>query len=196
MNLALFDFDGTITFGDTFTPFVRLSASPRRTLAGLILLSPMIVGYELGVVPATRMRSAVARVCFRGRREADVFELGARYAETLDGRVRPAALEKIRWHQAHGDTVVVVSASLAPYLRHWCERLKLELICTELESASGTLTGKYRGGDCTGPEKARRVRERFDLSRYSVVYAYGDTEEDRELLDLASKRYLRWCEIS
>ncbi len=74
----------------------------------------MIAGYELGLVPGSRMRSAVTRVCFWGRREADIFELGARYAETLHPLVRPDALEKIRWHQAHGDTVVVVSASLAP----------------------------------------------------------------------------------
>lgn len=195
MNLALFDFDGTITTADTYTPFVRLAASPRRTLIGLALLGPMIAGYELGLVPGTRMRSAVTRVCFWGRREADIFDLGARYAETLHPLVRPDALEKIRWHQAHGDTVVVVSASLAPYLRHWCEKLEVELICSELESNAGTLTGKYRGGDCTGSEKARRVRERFDLSRYPVVYAYGDTEEDRELLDLAHKRYLCWREV-
>jgi hypothetical protein len=29
MDLALFDFDGTITTGDTFTPFLRF-AIPRR----------------------------------------------------------------------------------------------------------------------------------------------------------------------
>ncbi len=57
------------------------------------------------------------------------------------------------------------------------------------------MTGEYAGGDCTGAEKARRVRERYDLSRYPVVYAYGDTPEDYELLRLASKRYFRWQEL-
>ena len=30
MNLALFDFDGTITVGDTFVPFVRFAMRRRR----------------------------------------------------------------------------------------------------------------------------------------------------------------------
>jgi phosphatidylglycerophosphatase C len=195
MNLALFDFDGTITTADTFTPFIRSVASPRRFLVGSLLLSPMVAGYRLGLVPGTRMRAAAARVCFFGRLEADIFELGARYAESMDQVVRPHALEKIRWHLAHGDKVVVVSASLAPYLRHWCEKLGVDLICTELESTAGTLTGRYAGGDCTGREKARRVRERYDLDRYPVVYAYGDTSEDHELLSLAHKRYFNWVEL-
>lgn len=195
MNLALFDFDGTITTADTFTPFIRYAAGRTRTIAGMALLSPMILGYELGLVPAPPMRAAAAHVCFRGRREAEVRELGARYSETLPRVVRPEALDKLRWHQANADAVIVVSASLDVYLRPWCESLGLALICTELEASSGTLTGRYAGGDCTGSEKARRVLARYDLRQYSTVYAYGDTTEDHELLGLANKRYLRWQEL-
>jgi phosphatidylglycerophosphatase C len=196
MNLALFDFDGTITSADSFTPFVRFAAGRTRTIVGTALLAPMILGYELGLVPAPRMRAAVAHVCFRGRREAEVRELGARYSQTLAPLVRPEALDKLRWHRANRDVVVVVSASLAVYLRPWCDSLGLDLICTELEAKAGTLTGRYGGGDCTGSEKARRVRARYDLSQYSTIYAYGDTIEDRELLGLANKRYLRWQELT
>ncbi len=49
MNLALFDFDGTITSADTFTPFVRLAAGRSRVLAGSAILSPLLLGYALGV---------------------------------------------------------------------------------------------------------------------------------------------------
>jgi HAD superfamily hydrolase (TIGR01490 family) len=135
------------------------------------------------------MRAAASFVCFRGRAEADVRACGERYAKGFGERVRPESLARIRWHRDQGDTVVIVSASLDAYLRSWCQELGLELICTELESKRGKLTGRYRGGDCTGPEKARRVRERYDSSRYETVYAYGDTAEDRELLALASERF-------
>lgn len=195
MNLALFDFDGTITTADTFTPFVRFAAGRIRAITGTALLAPMILGYELGLVPAPRMRAAAAHVCFRGRREAEVQELGVRYSATMARVMRPEALEKLRWHQANGDVVVVVSASLAFYLRPWCASLGLDLICTELEAKAGTLTGRYAGRDCTGGEKARRVLARYDLRQYSSVYAYGDTTEDRELLGLANKRYFRWQEV-
>lgn len=34
MNLALFDFDGTITSSDTWTPFMRSAIRPSRMLGG------------------------------------------------------------------------------------------------------------------------------------------------------------------
>ncbi len=88
-------------------------------------------------------------------------------------------------------TVVVVSASLGAYLRPWCDELALELICSELEQRGEQLTGRYADGDCTAQEKARRVRERYELARYPVIYAYGDTAEDQELLALANERFFR-----
>ncbi|HTV20085.1 MAG TPA: HAD family hydrolase [Polyangiaceae bacterium] len=195
MNLALFDFDGTITDGDCFKPFLYF-ASPRRIILGNLLLAPLVAGYRAGWVSGTRLRAAGAYVGFRGRLEAELNEIGLRYAQTLHSRVRPEALDKIRWHQAQGDTVVVVSASLHFYLSGWCRELGVELICTELEASRGRLTGRYRGGDCTGREKARRVRERYELARYPVIYAYGDTPEDAELLALAHRRFFRWREQS
>jgi HAD superfamily hydrolase (TIGR01490 family) len=195
MNLALFDFDGTITHTDTFRPFIELAVGRRRRVLGGLMLAPVVAAYGLGYVPATRMRALAAFCGFRGRREDELDALGARYASTFESLVRTEALERIRWHRAAGDRVVVVSASLRPYLRAWCDTLGLELICTELESRGGVLTGRYLGGDCTGAEKARRVRVRYDLERYPVIYAYGDTHEDHELLRLASKRYFRWREV-
>lgn len=104
-------------------------------------------------------------------------------------------LSKIRWHRAQGDDVAIVSASLAPYLRHWCERVGVERLSTELESRSGILTGRYVGADCAGPEKARRVRARFELAKYAIIYAYGDTAEDAQLLALAHQRFFRGREV-
>jgi HAD superfamily hydrolase (TIGR01490 family) len=196
MDLALFDFDGTITTGDSFLPFIRFAVPRPRAIAGTLLLSPMIAGYELGCVRATTMRAAVTRVAFCGRPEQELSELGLRYAQTLRRHMRREALDRIAWHQAHGDRVVIVSASLEPYLRGVSLELGVELICTQLEVRAGTLTGRYAGGDCTGEEKARRVRARYDLERYPVVYAYGDTSEDHALLQLASKRYFRWRELA
>lgn len=71
----------------------------------------------------------------------------------------------------------------------------MELICTELESKDGVLTGRYRHGDCTGGEKLRRVRERYDIQKFPVVYAYGDTKEDLEMMSIAHKKFFCWQEV-
>ncbi|HEU4577721.1 MAG TPA: HAD family hydrolase [Polyangiaceae bacterium] len=197
MDLALFDFDGTITDGDGFLPFIHLAVSRARALAGTLWLSPLIAGHRAGWVSSSRMRERIAWVAFRGRPRAALAALGERYAaDVLEGRVRREASQRIAWHQARGDRVLVVSASLDCYLAPWCRARGLELICSELEVREGVCTGRYRGGDCSGPEKARRVLERCEIGSYRQVFAYGDTSEDRELLALAQRRFFRWRELA
>jgi phosphatidylglycerophosphatase C len=195
-NLALFDFDGTITHADTFTPFIYYAVKPGRMALGKVVLSPLVAAYKLGILSTSAMRSLIVGFGFRGRREADVREAGLRYARTsLQGVVRKEALERIQWHKAQGDVVVVVSASLDVYLSEWCKGLGLELICTQLEARSGVLTGRYRQGDCSGKEKSRRVKDKFNIQTYPVIYAYGDTKEDNEMLAIAHRKYFRWKEL-
>jgi len=55
-------------------------------------------------------------------------------------------------------------------------------------------TGRYAGAQCVNEEKVRRVRERFDLSHFATIHAYGDTPEDEALLALAHRRWYRWQE--
>lgn len=98
-------------------------------------------------------------------------------------------------HKAHGDTVVVVSAALDAYLTEWCKSAGVELICTELEEANGVLTGRYMRGDCTGTEKLRRIRAKYALEEFEAVYAYGDTNEDLAMLNLADRKFFRWREM-
>ena len=98
MNIALFDFDGTVTIKDSFTPFIYFASSRTRIVLGTVLLGPMILGYKLGLIAAPRMRAAIVRVAFRGCRESEVIDLGARYSDMLFALIRPEALERIRWH--------------------------------------------------------------------------------------------------
>lgn len=197
MNLALFDFDGTITTREMFPDFMRYSVAPRRLAVGKVLLAPWIAGYRMGVVSGRVARSRIVDFGFRGVPEASVREAGHAFArDVLPGVVRPEALDKIRWHQAQGDRVVVVSGSLDVYLSHWCERQGLELICSRLETADGRLTGRYLGAQCVGEEKSRRVRESCDLDAFAAVYAYGDTHEDLEMLNLADRKYFCWQEVA
>ncbi|MDE2086073.1 MAG: HAD family hydrolase, partial [Xanthomonadaceae bacterium] len=70
----------------------------------------------------------------------------------------------------------------------------LELVCSILEIRNGRLTGGYHGAQCVGEEKARRVRERYDLAAYAQCHASGDTHEDEAMLALAHKRFYRGVE--
>lgn len=195
-NLALFDFDGTITSKDTFTPFIFRAVEPTRLAAGKIALSPLIAAHRLGFVSTSLLRRSIVLWGFRGRRYAEIHAAGLRYSQTeLALVVRRKALARIRFHQAQGDVVAVVSASLDVYLSHWCREVGVELICAELEHRRGVLTGRYRDGDCSGDEKARRVQQRYDLKSFGTIYAYGDSPEDEAMLTLAHQRFYRSAEL-
>ena len=197
MNLALFDFDGTVTARDTFSGFLRFAVPRHRMVLGAIALSPVVCGYRLGLLSARQTRPLVSRVGFQGESADWIRHLGRRYAvEELPKVVRTEAVERIQWHQAQGDTVAIVSASLDAYLGPWCDSMGVERICTELEEHGGRLTGRYSQGDCSGQTKVSRIHERFTVSRYDVIYAYGDTSDDREMLELASRKFYRWREIN
>lgn len=193
MNLALFDFDGTITTREMLPDFIRQAIPPRRLAVGKVLLAPLVIGYRLGVVSGTVVRAAIVRFGFTGMPLATLEAHGASFAESaLSPVMRAEAMARIDWHKRQGDTIVVVSGAFDVYLRHWCREQGLELICSALEHRSGVLTGRYQGRQCVLEEKARRVRAAYDLSRYGRIYAYGDTKEDLGLLALAHERYYRW----
>lgn len=193
MDLALFDFDGTITNRETMPDFMHMAVRPSRLLLGKVLLLPLILGYETKLVSGVVVRAAICLFGFWRIPADELEEHGRQFAENfLPGTLRPEAMKRIAWHKSRGDTVVVVSGGLDVYLRHWCRGHGVDLLCSSLERRDGKLTGRYSGRQCVKSEKARLVQEQFPPGHFSRVYAYGDTPEDRELLALAHEAYYRW----
>lgn len=185
-DLALFDFDGTLTTCETFPLFVKRVLPKSRLLVGWLRLWPLVLGYRLRWVSGTHLRAAIVRLGFEGAAVDALEQAGAHFAETvLPGLMRREAMTRLAWHRERGDRVVIVSGGLGVYLRAWAAGQGLELLCSELEALNGRCTGAFAGAQCVGPEKARRVRERIDIARYGEVYAYGDTQEDAQLPSLA-----------
>lgn len=197
MNLVLLDFDGTITTKEIFTRFVLTSTHPFRLLMGGLLISPAILLYKAGLLPAPVMRPIVAKVAFAGASEARVEARAQRFvAEHIPTVVRKNMLETIAQHKAKGDRVIVVSASLSPYLKIWCKEMGIELICSELVCRNGRYTGAYLHGDCSKENKVANINRYLELSEYPHIIAYGDSEEDYAMLNLAHTRYLRGKQYS
>lgn len=191
MDLALVDFDHTITVTDTYAGFLRSVATPQQIASAKWSVAPWVLGYRAGLVTAAALRTRVTRLVFSGRDAAEIEAAGERHATTaLPERLRPQMMARIDWHRGRGDRVVVVSGSLDAYLSPWCRRHGLELICNRLESVDGRLTGRYLEGD-RGAHKAADIRARYDLTRFARIHAYGDSSEDRPMLSLAHERWHR-----
>ena len=191
-NLALFDFDGTITDRETMPDFMRAAVRPGRLAVGKVVFLPLVLGYKLGVVPGPLVRAAICRFGFWRIPVAELEQHGAAFARHfLPTVLRPEAMARIAWHKARGDQVVVVSGGLDLYLRHWAEAHGLALLCSSLERRDDRFTGRYQGAQCVRAEKVRRVQAAFPPDMFGKVFAYGDTPEDHDLLAIADEAYYR-----
>jgi HAD superfamily hydrolase (TIGR01490 family) len=192
MQLALFDFDGTITDREMFIPFLQHALPPWRRMLGSAALAPLYVGYKLRLIGGDVPRATSVRLLSRIPL-AVVEERARSYAsDVLPNVLRPEAMARIEWHRSQGHGVAVVTGALEIAIAPWCAQHGLELIGSRLEVRDGALTGRYAGAQCVRAEKARRVRERYDLAAFEHVHAYGDTPEDHALLALAHTRTYRW----
>lgn len=120
MNLALFDFDGTITNQDAYTEFLFFATPKPRLIIGGVIASPVILLYKLGLLRASKTRPFLSKVAFWQRSIHQVEVQAKRFvSDYLPKVMRANALEKIEWHKQRGDEIYVVSASLSPYLDIW-----------------------------------------------------------------------------
>ena len=99
--------------------------------------------------------------------------------------IKKSALEKIKFHQENNHRVILVTASGKEWVAPWCEKIGMEIICTEVEVKNNRLTGKLATVNCYGQEKVNRIKAILTLEDYSSIYAYGDSKGDKEMLALS-----------
>ncbi|WP_290891516.1 HAD family hydrolase [Arenimonas sp.] len=185
-DLALFDFDGTLTRGETFPPFVRSVVPAERLRWGRWRLAPLVAGYRLGLVSGTRIREAVVARGLTGMAASRFESAAAEWArDRLPALLRPAALARLRAHRDRGDTVRIVSGNFECLLSPWAATEGVVAYGSRLEARDGRLTGRYAGPQCVLEHKVWRIRAELDLTRFDRIHAYGDTPEDRPMLLLA-----------
>ncbi|NNH00375.1 HAD-IB family hydrolase [Acinetobacter sp. ANC 5414] len=189
-NLALFDFDGTLCKKDSFTGFIFYALSKRHIIKQGIKILPWIQAYYLNAYPAHAMRSKLFRAMFSNADVLELEQIAQEYASNLISQLNPPLLKQLKQHQVLGDEVVLVSASVDVYLKHFCNLLNIDLICTQTEQVNNTYTGQYTTLDCSSEQKKLRILEKYSLDHYSMIYAYGNSVEDNEMLSLATYSYM------
>ena len=188
--IAAFDFDGTLTRRDTFIPFLA-HLSWTRLLAALLRAAPALAGFALRLRSNEEAKAALCRAALKGRSSTELVRIARAWVRTIP--LRPALVERLRWHQQRGHHCVLVSASPDTYLQEVARYLGFDdLICTRMAvDGQGRLTGGFDGPNCWGPEKLRRLAERFGpLGRYEL-YAYGDSRGDQWMIDAAQHAWYR-----
>ena len=186
VTVAAFDVDNTLTVRDCVMPYMR-KVSGVQVLMRTVVLQPFTIFSLLKNKDRNSLKALFVSSVFTGRTESEVNELGVLFASHVaNGWMRDDVVKRLRWHQAQGHVVILVSASLSPYLEPLGDLLEVDaVLCTELESDGKKYTGNIKGVNCRGPEKVRRIQSWCDSARIpmsSVRYAYGDSSGDAEML--------------
>lgn len=191
-RLVLFDFDGTLTTKDTLIEFIRFYHGDFRFLLGFALLSPVLVMLKLKLIHNQKAKEIVLRHFFSGVPVETFHRQCLRFSPHIDSLLRPQAKAMLQHYKNDPSTqMAVVSASPENWVSLWCDQVNIPCIATRLENDKGHITGKIIGKNCFGQEKAERIRQEFDLSRFSEIIAYGDSAGDREMLALAHKKFYK-----
>lgn len=191
-RIAFFDFDGTITTRDSLIAIIRYIHGDFYFITGFAILSPLLVGFKIGLINRQKAKERLLKFYFGGMDEVDFQKKCEAFSKkVLPNILKKEAINKINWHRENQDEIIVVSASPENWLRTWCDEAGLKCISTKLEVIDGKITGNIVGRNCYGAEKVRRIKECFDLSEYKEVYAYGDSKGDFEMLAMASLPFYR-----
>jgi phosphatidylglycerophosphatase C len=185
--VAVFDFDGTITFADSFLPFLRHEAGFFKFWMGTLLLSPFVLLQAAGLMSNSRAKERFLKFFLGGKTPESLESVSRDFvAKRLPKLMNPVALEKVGWHRAEGHTLLLLSASPELYLQFWTAANGFEkLLGTRLQLQADVISGRIQGDNCHGKAKVTRLREELgDLSQYEL-YSYGDSRSDLHVLDLS-----------
>lgn len=191
--VAAFDFDGTLTYRDSFMPFLRHTYGLGRFIRGSACESLWIAAWLARIINNEQCKGHMIARFLSGVPEVDVSAAAARFAQArLPDMLRPDMLIRLQAHHAAGHCCVLVSASPRLVLAPWAAQNGISaVIGTELEAEHGVLTGRYAGRNCWGEEKVRRLEAWLLGRKPDMLYAYGDTHGDFPLLRRADHAVYR-----
>lgn len=191
-EIALFDFDGTITRRDTVIPFVLRCGRGRR-----LLFTSLTVGVAnpRRILARDRdfVKERIIAASISGLATEKLEKAVSKHVKGILRRgLRPDVVKVLDEHRAMGREVFLVSASFGVYLNTVASSLGADAVfATELEMQDTTLTGRLLTRNCRASEKANRVLSWLAKNPTArIVAAYGNSVDDLPMLELAETGFM------
>ena len=192
--IALFDFDGTLSKGDSIIPFLKYCVK-----TGFAPWYVLPKGAALGAMYLTRLvksdtwakERALSFLKGKGYWETQQVAEGF-YREVLSRRIYPKGLEEIRRLREKGYVILIVSASPDVYMEPVRRALEAEAVLATRcgLDAMHLYTGGFASLNCRGFEKTLRIAEYLAAKGYELDVdlsrAYGDSAGDWPMMCLTA----------
>jgi phosphatidylglycerophosphatase C len=192
-RLVIFDLDGTLTYRDTFIPYVLGFCRQRPWLyLRLPLLIPTLIRYALKRVDDGGVKAAMMRVMLGGRTRAELQQWNSIYVpHVLKHEMRADALAVLAGHREAGDRLVLLSASPDLYVPLIGEQLGFhETLCTGVRWIDDRLEGSLTTPNRRDVEKAHCLQALRQGHPGLTIVAYANSAPDLDHLKLADDKLL------
>lgn len=177
MKINLYDFDKTIYAGDSSTDFFFYSLMKYpKIIVTIPKIIVVAIRYKMRKISKTEMKETIFSF--------------VKYIPDMKSHINSF------WHthkcyikrfylETKHDKDVIISASPEFLLKPITEELGvMKLIGSKVDSK----TGKFKGLNCYGEEKVKRLNK--EIKDYQVMSSYSDSLSDIPILKLAKKQYL------
>jgi len=190
-QLALFDFDETLTQKDTFRTFMRFAFPADQWRWRWFCSLPDIGVYMLNK-NGSRLKTRVLNRFFSDYNKVDLEAKAIEFVNWMEENpsyFKTEVLFNLMKLRDDGAEIAVVSASPELWIEPWCKRKGIRAIATKLEwSSEGKFIG-LDGKNCSREEKVVRIQQEFDLSRYKRIVVYGNKGPDDAMLELGTEKH-------
>jgi len=187
-TVALFDFDGTLTYSDTMVPFMISAIGRIKFVLALFKSSPWLMGRLLHICSTRSAKEALFGSCFKGMSYAAFKRAGTDFAKNnLHKVLCKDMVDRLdRFADNKNCKVFIVSASMEEWVAPFFNGRHIKYITTIPDvGPDGCLTGRFASGNCKGMEKVRRLMEVFPDIESREIYAFGNSSGDRDMLAIA-----------
>lgn len=188
-RVSAFDFDGTITSGDTLLYFIRYAKGNIAFVWGFLLFSPWLVLMKLHLYPNWKLKQRIFSYYFKGMYLQEFNRICVDFAHRHRYLLRNQALLALDEAQKRGDAVVVISASIDNWVKPFLPGVKVA--GTAIETTDGMLTGRFATRNCYGSEKISRLLQLYPYRKDYYLIAYGDSKGDKPLLAYADEAHYK-----
>ncbi|MDE6484118.1 MAG: HAD-IB family phosphatase [Duncaniella sp.] len=170
-DIAVFDFDGTLTRDDTFYTFARHALGLPRLIMRSLRAVPAVIAWKFGRLTSSEAKEKLYSALYKGLDRAAIVKASA----TFSPRYKKEILDRLIHSRDTGVEVWIVSASLDLWMEEIARQLGVKLLCTRTGTApDGTLTGRFSTPNCRGDEKVTRLRAAIPDMANCRITVYGN----------------------
>lgn len=191
-TLALFDFDGTITITDSTLSFYKFLYNSKVLFLynHYFLCFHYLLFYRFKLISYITLKRKRLDIHTSKFNDIEISKLSEQYYEKCFFRIlNSKAIDRINWHKNQGHELWVISASYDFLLQKWTNDNGLNLITNK--TSYDHFKRRINGRDVNYESKVEYLKFKVDLKSYSEIYAYGDSEGDKAMLDIANFKFFK-----